>query len=85
MLFMVIETFKPGKKALVYQRYKEKGRMLPQGLTYIDSWVEIGGDRCFQLMQADQVERFNEWIANWNDLVEFEIIPVETSPIHNKA
>lgn len=85
MLFMVIETFKPGKKALVYERYREKGRMLPQGLIYIDSWVETGSDRCFQLMQADRVECFDEWIANWNDLVEFEIIPVEISPTRNEA
>ena len=85
MLFMVIEKFRQGNKSLIYERYKQKGRMLPEGLTYIDSWVESDGDRCFQLMQTDQVELFDEWISNWHDLVEFEIIQVEISPTRNKS
>ena len=85
MLFMVIEKFRQDKKSLVYERYKQKGRMLPKGLAYIDSWVESGGDRCFQLMQTDQVELFDKWISNWYDLVEFEIIQVEISPTRNKS
>ena len=85
MLFMVIEKFRQDKKSLVYERYKQQGRRLPEGLTYIDSWVESSGDRCFQLMQTDQVELFDKWISNWHDLVEFEIIPVEVSPTRNKS
>ncbi|GKS62678.1 hypothetical protein YTPLAS21_21360 [Candidatus Nitrosocosmicus sp.] len=85
MLFMVVEKFRQGKKPLVYERYKQKGRMLPEGLVYVDSWIESDGDRCFQLMQTNQVELFDEWISNWHDLVEFEIIPVEVSPTSKKS
>ena len=85
MLFMVIEKFRQDKKSLVYERYKQKGRMMPEGLVYVDSWIELGGNRCFQLMQTDQVELFDKWISNWHDLVEFEIIPVEVSPTRNKS
>ena len=82
---MVIEKFRQGKKPLVYERYKQEGRMMPEGLVYVDSWIELGGNRCFQLMQTDQVELFDKWISNWHDLVEFEIIPVEVSPTRNKS
>lgn len=79
MLFMVIERFKEGKADEVYRRFREKGRMLPAGLRYIDSWVEADLGRCFQLMEADSAERFSEWVAAWEDLVDFEILPVVTS------
>ena len=71
-LYMVIETFRPGRKAAVYERYAGGGRMLPGGLEYLDSWVEEGGDRCFQLMKTDRRELLLEWIEKWSDLVEFE-------------
>ena len=80
MEFMVIETFKPGKKSFVYERFEEKGRMLPEGLEYVDSWVERNGNRCFQIMRTEKIELFDEWISAWQDLVEFEIIPIEPSP-----
>lgn len=80
MKCMVIETFKPGRADEVYERNNEKGRMLPDGLLYIDSWLSIDRTKCFQLMEADNIELFNEWISNWNDLIDFEIIPVEVSP-----
>ena len=80
MKCMVVETFKPGKTDEVYKRFNEKGRMLPDGLQYIDSWLSIDRTKCFQLMEADKIELFNEWISNWNDLTDFEIIPVEDSP-----
>jgi len=79
MLFMVIERFKNGAAAAVYQRYREQGRMMPDGLEYIDSWVEPDLGRCFQLMQCDDPGLFQQWTAHWEDLVEFEIIPVLTS------
>jgi hypothetical protein len=79
MQFMVIETFKAGKKEQVYERYEQKGRVLPKGLAYINSWVEVGGNRCFQLMQTENRELFDEWIAAWKDLVDFEVIPIEVS------
>lgn len=77
MKYMVLETFRPGCKAAVYERFRAKGRLLPDGLHYIDSWVEKGGDRCFQLMETDSPALFDQWTAAWSDLVSFEIIELE--------
>ena len=77
MKYMVLETFRPGCKAAVYERFREKGRMLPDGLHYIDSWLEKDGDRCFQLMETDSPMLFDQWTAAWSDLVSFEIIELE--------
>ena len=79
MLFMVIERYKNRDAAAVYQRFRERGRMMPEGLKYVDSWVEPNYDRCFQLMSCDSPDLFQDWIANWDDLVDFEIVPVLTS------
>jgi hypothetical protein len=76
MLFMVIEKFKNRNAAAVYRGLREKGRMTPDGLQYIDSWVEASFERCFQLMECDDVRLFQQWIAHWNDLVDFEIVEV---------
>ena len=76
MLYMVIETFTQGPRA-VYERAAERGRMLPPGLTYVDSWVEAGTlGRCFQLMETKDAALFDVWLNKWNDLGEFEIVPV---------
>lgn len=77
MLFMVIETFRD--TPAVYRRFREKGRMLPEGLSFIDSWVAIDGGRCFQLMEGAGRQVFQEWMARWQDLVDFEIVPVQSS------
>ena len=79
MLFMVIERFKNRDAAPVYQRFRERGRMAPEGLKYIDSWIETNFDRCFQLMECDDPKLFQEWIAHWKDLVDFEVVEVITS------
>jgi hypothetical protein len=79
MLFMVIERYKDRNAEAVYRRFRERGRMMPAGLNYIDSWVEPNYDRCFQLMSCDSADLFQEWISHWDDLVEFEIVPVLTS------
>ena len=80
MLFMVIERFRSrDAAAAVYRRFEERGRMLPEGLQYVDSWVAAGSDRCFQLMECDDPRRFQQWTAHWQDLVEFEIVPVVPS------
>jgi len=79
MLFMVIERFKNRDAAPVYKRFREQGRMAPEGLKYIDSWVETNFDRCFQLMECENPELFQEWIANWKDLADFELVEVRTS------
>jgi hypothetical protein len=78
--YMVIETFLPGCKERVYARLEQKGRMLPEGLAYINSWLEKDGDRCFQLMETDDPSLFQQWINCWNDLVEFEIIEIGEKP-----
>ena len=80
MKYMVIETFKAAMVDQVYERFQAKGRMLPAGVHYLDSWLSIDRSKCFQLMQADRSELIEEWIANWGDLVEFEIVPVQDSP-----
>jgi hypothetical protein len=79
MRYMVIESFKQGASP-VYARAAERGRMLPPGLEYLDSWVdERGLDRCFQLMETDDPRLFDEWIAAWSDLADFEVVPVVDS------
>jgi hypothetical protein len=78
--YMVIETFHEGSKDKIYARYEAHGRMLPDGLEYIDSWLSEDGTRCFQLMETDHVELFKLWVEKWNDLVDFEVVPVIQSP-----
>ena len=79
MLFMVIERFRDGNAIAVYRRFREKGRMLPDGLSYLDSWVEASFDRCFQLMECNDARLLQEWIARWHDLIDFEIVAVTKS------
>jgi hypothetical protein len=79
MLFMVIEHFRPGQAPEVYRRFRERGRMAPDALRYVSSWVDVSFERCFQVMEADSEALFREWTANWDDLIDFEIIPVRTS------
>ena len=76
---MVIETFRNADLAAVGERYEIGGRRLPEGVTHCASWVERNGARCFQLMEAAHVDRLNEWTSAWDDLVDFEIVQVETS------
>jgi Domain of unknown function (DUF3303) len=77
MLFMVVERFRDREAAAaVYRRFDERGRMLPEGLRYVSSWVAADLTRCFQLMECDDGRLFDEWIARWGDLVEFEIVPL---------
>jgi hypothetical protein len=83
MLFMVIERFKDAKA--VYRRLREKGRMLPEGLKYVGSWVEADYNRCFQLMECDDASLFQEWVIQLQDLVDFEIVPVIESKQAAKA
>ena len=79
MLFMVIERFKGRDAKAVYRRLREQGRSAPEGLRYIDSWVEANFDRCFQLMECADARLLQQWVAFWGDLVEFEIVPVVSS------
>lgn len=79
MLYMVIEHFKDRNAAPIYRRFNERGRMMPEGLNYVNSWIEPNFDRCFQVMETDDPKLFDEWIDNWKDLADFEVFPVVTS------
>jgi hypothetical protein len=79
MLFMVIERFKNCDAKAVYRRFREKGRMAPEGLSYVGSWIEANFDRCFQLMETDDVRLLQQWAIQWQDLCEFEFVPVVPS------
>ena len=77
MLFMVVERFKDA--ALVYRRFRERGRLAPDGLEYIASWVSADLGTCYQVMECADRRPLDLWMANWEDLVDFEVIPVVTS------
>ena len=80
MLFMVIERFKDGDMLPVYKRVRDEGRGLPDGLKYIDSWIEPNFARCFQLMECDDARLLQQWVLHWRGLgVTFEIVPVVPS------
>jgi hypothetical protein len=76
--FMLVETFPDGMQA-VYERVASEGRNLPRGLRLVDSWVDESLNRCFQLMETDDRELLDEWMASWADLTRFEVVPVITS------
>jgi Protein of unknown function (DUF3303) len=78
-LYMVIENFKNGDAVPVYRRFRDHGRLAPEGLTYLSSWVNDQLDRCYQLMETEDRALLDCWIANWSDLVDFEVHPVITS------
>jgi hypothetical protein len=80
MLFMIIERSKDGDMLPIYKRVREEGRAIPDGLKYVDSWVEVNFSRCFQLMECDDLRSLQEWILNWRGSgTYFEIVPVVTS------
>ena len=76
---MIVEHFKNGDAAPVYERFRRSGRLAPDGLAYISSWVDERLERCFQLMETDDRALLDEWLSHWEDLVEFEVFPVITS------
>jgi hypothetical protein len=79
MFFMVIERFKPGSTSLIGERFKRSGRMLPEGVTYHASWVDSIASRCFQIMEAANPDLLRSWASHWDDLIDFEIVPVLAS------
>ncbi len=79
MLYMVIEHFKEGDAPEIYRRFREQGRLMPEGLDYILSWINLDFKVCWQLMQTEDFALFDRWIANWSDLMDFEIVPVRSS------
>jgi hypothetical protein len=79
MTYMVVEHFRDGDPVPVYRRFRDRGRMLPDGLAYVSSWVDRELRRCYQLMETDDPALLDEWIARWSDLADFEVHPVMTS------
>jgi hypothetical protein len=79
MLFMVIEHFRDADPVPIYQRLRERGRQLPEGLVYVDSWIEANFSRCFQLMECGDPALFQEWVLQWRGLGDFEFVPVVPS------
>jgi hypothetical protein len=80
MLFMVVERFRNRDTKPIYRRLREQGRQMPEGLRFVDSWVEPSFERCFQLMETGDARILQNWVASWTDLMEFEILPV----VHSK-
>ncbi len=72
-LYMVVENFKNGDAVPVYRRFRDRGRLAPEGLSYVSSWVSDSLERCYQLMETEERALLDQWIANWSDLVDFEV------------
>jgi len=79
MLYMIIEHYRDGDPAPVYRRFRERGRMAPEGLGYLGSWVTSDLRHCYQVMDCADRSLLDEWMSQWADLVEFEVVPVVTS------
>ena len=79
MLFMIIERFKNRDPVPVYRKFRDKGRMAPEGLTYVSSWITEDMDRCYQVMECDDRRILEQWMTRWSDVTDFEVIPVVTS------
>jgi hypothetical protein len=79
MLYMIVEHFQGGDALPVYRRFRDRGRLAPDGLRYVSSWVTADLHRCFQVMECDDVRLLDEWMSQWRDIVDFECIPVMTS------
>ena len=78
MHYVIVERFRLGPRP-VYARFRERGRLAPDGLRYVTSWVASDGDRCYQVMECEERVLLDEWMAAWEDLVDFEVIPVISS------
>ena len=78
-LYMVVEHFRDDDPVPVYRRFRDRGRLAPEGLTYVASWVDDQMHTCFQVMEADDRALLEAWIAAWTDLVAFDVYPVMTS------
>jgi transcriptional regulator GlxA family with amidase domain len=78
-LYMIVERFKNADAEAVYRRFRERGRMAPRGLSYVSSWVDTKLERCYQIMESADPDLLDQWMADWRDLVEFEVVPIMTS------
>ena len=76
MQFMVIEKFRNQDAKTIYRRFRDNGRMMPEGLVFVSSWVTADLDHCFQIMECEDITLLQSWIAEWSDLASFEVVPV---------
>ena len=79
MQFMIVERFRNGDPVPVYRRFRDRGRLAPEGVRYVNSWVSADLTTCYQVMECDERDLLDQWLANWSDIVDFEVIPVMTS------
>lgn len=79
MRYLVIEHFRGGDPVPVYRRFRAQGRLMPPGLSYVSSWITDDLSRCYQVMETAERELLDRWLAEWSDLVDFEVMPVLTS------
>ncbi len=79
MLYLIVEHFRGEDPVPVYRRFRDRGRLAPEGLRYVSSWVSVDFRRCFQVMESDDRALLDQWMANWDDLIHFEVTPVMTS------
>jgi hypothetical protein len=79
MLYMIIEHFRNKDAVPVYRRFRDSGRLAPEGLRYVASWVDEKFERCFQVMEASDRALLDQWMGNWRDIVDFEIFAVVSS------
>jgi len=79
MLYMIVERFRNGDAVPVYRRFRDQGRLAPEGLRYIASWITLDMTQCYQVMEADDPALIAQWTERWSDLVDFEVVPVRTS------
>jgi len=84
-LYMVVERFKDGDAVPVYRRFRDRGRLAPDGLSYLSSWVDVDLKRCYQLMETENRDLLDQWLDNWRDLVDFEVYQVMSSADAVKA
>ncbi|MBX3364671.1 MAG: DUF3303 family protein [Phycisphaeraceae bacterium] len=79
MHYLVIDNFRDGDPVPVYRRFRDRGRLAPEGLRYVGSWVTADLTRCYQVMECDDEALLEQWLAQWRDLVDFEVLPVLSS------
>lgn len=79
MFYMVYERFREGAAPEIYRRLREKGRMMPEGLEYVSSWIDLDFKSCYQLMRTENESLFRQWTDNWKDLMEFQVVSVRSS------
>jgi uncharacterized protein DUF3303 len=79
MQFMIVEWFRNADPLPIYRRFRDRGRLAPEGLRYIASWVDDALERCFQVMETDDRRLLDQWIENWSDIADFQVYPVMSS------